>query len=84
MIITRDVAIPLLANVSLAMITTSVRGVPTEVPVGPEHGLDHQSVVNCDNLFTMSKRGFGRRIGELDDVAARRLDHALRVALDLD
>ncbi len=33
------------------------------VPVGPEHGLASESVVNCDNLFTVPKRELGSRRG---------------------
>ena len=69
-ILTRDAAIPLLANVVVAGITRTVRGIPTEVPVGPEHGLASESVVNCDDLFTLPKRTLGRRRGELDTVGS--------------
>ena len=67
----------------MAGITRTVRGIPTEVPVGPEHGLASESVVNCDDLFTLPKRTLGRRRGELDPEALRRLREALRIALDL-
>ena len=52
---TRDTAIPFLANVCVAEITTTARGLPTEVAVGERQGLAHDSVVNCDNLNTVSK-----------------------------
>jgi len=83
-IVTRDRAIPVLANVTVAAITGSIRGLPTEVPVGPEHGLRRESVINCDNLFTVPKSALGSRRGSLDAVALHRLAGALRVALDLD
>jgi mRNA interferase MazF len=83
-IITRDVAIPLLANVTLAAVTRTIRGLPTEVPLGPQHGLATDSVVNCDNLFTVSKRALGARRGELDPESLERLRIALRIALDVD
>ena len=59
------------------------RGLPTEVPLGHEHGLDHDSVVNCDNLFTLPKSLIGRRRGELDPESLDRLRSALLIALDL-
>lgn len=83
-IITRDVAIPLLANVTVAAVTSTIRGLPTEVPLGPQHGLATNSVVNCDNLFTVSKRAVGARRGELDPESLERLRAALRIALDVD
>ncbi len=82
--LTRDRAIPLLSKVVVAMVTGTVRGLPTEVPVGTEHGLDRESVVNCDNLFTVSKHELGTRRGDLDSAALERLRPALRIALDLD
>ena len=84
MIVTRDVAIPLLANVTVAFITSTIRGLPTEVPLGKEHGLARASVVNCDSLVTIPKRALGTRRGELDPESLDRLRTALRIALDLD
>lgn len=83
-IVTRDVAIPFLANVTVAAVTSTVRGLPTEVAVGPEHGLRQESVVNCDNVFTLSKRALERKRGELDPESLERLRDALRIALDLE
>lgn len=83
-IVTRAVAIPYLANVTVAVVTRRVRGLPTEVAVGPEHGLRDESVINCDNLFTLEQAALGARRGDLDPGAQARLNAALRVALDLD
>ena len=83
-IITRDSAIPVLRHVVVALITSTIRDLPTEVPVGHDHGLDHDSVVNCDNLFTVPKKALGPRRGQLDPVALRRLRDALTIALELD
>jgi len=83
-IVTRERAIPLLANVTVAAVTGTVRDLPTEVPLGPEHGLQRDCVVNCDNLFTIPKRALGSRRGELDAEALDRLRDALRIALDVD
>jgi len=54
------------------------------VPVGPEHGLTRESVVNCDNLVTISKSALGRRRGALDAESLARLRAALLIALDLE
>jgi mRNA interferase MazF len=83
-VLTRDVAIPVLANVTVAAITGSVRGLPTEVPLGPEHGLARECVVNCDSLFTIPKSALGRRRGSLDAASLARLRSALLIALDLE
>jgi mRNA interferase MazF len=83
-IVTRGRAIPVLANVTVAAVTGTVRELPTEVPLGPEHGLLRECVVNCDNLFTIPKRALGRLRGELDAVSLERLRDALRIALELE
>jgi mRNA interferase MazF len=83
-VVTRDSAIPVLRNVCVAVVTSTIRGAPTEVPVGRGEGLNRDSVVNCDDLVTTSKSVLGRRRGSLGPEATRRLDNALRIALGLD
>ena len=84
MVLTRDRAIPILANVTVAAVTGTIRGLPTEVPLGREHGLARECVVNCDNLFTIPKPAVGLRRGELDPESLARLRTALMIALDLE
>lgn len=83
-IVTRQVAIPVLANVTLAFITSTVRDIPTEVPLDRSHGLERECVANCDNLLTVPKTALVRHRGTLGPAELRRLADALRVALELD
>ncbi len=83
MIVTRDTALPVLNQIVVALVTGTVRGLPTEVPLGPEQGLARECVVNCDNLFTIPKRALGRRRGTLGPAETARLDQALQIALGL-
>lgn len=83
-IVTRDIAIPLLRNVTVAPVTGTRRGVPTEVPLDQGSGLARQSCASCDNLATVSKDALVRRLGSLSPAELRRLDDALRIALGLD
>jgi mRNA interferase MazF len=83
-IVTRDRAIPVLRNVCVAVVTTTIRDTPTEVPIGPKEGLSRDSVVLCDDLVTLSKRVLSRYRGSLGPETTRRLDDALRIALGLD
>jgi mRNA interferase MazF len=83
-IVTRNVAIPLLRNVCVVAVTSRSRGVPTEVPLGPREGLARDCVANCDNLFTLPKAALGRRRGSLGPEQLQGLNAALRIALDLD
>ena len=82
--LTRDRAIPILANVTVAAVTGTIRGLPTEVPLGREHGLARECVANCDNLFTIPKQAVGRRRGVLDAESLASLRIALMIALDLE
>ncbi len=84
LVVTRQVAIPVLGSVAVAMITSTVRGIASEVPLDTRHGLSHPSVANCDNLFTLSKSRFSQRRGALAFEDIKRLDDALRFALQLD
>lgn len=83
-IVTRQMAIPYLANVTVASVTTRIRGLPTEVRLDRDQGLDDDSTVNCDNLFTVSKSLVGRARGALGPAQVRELDEALAIALGLD
>ena len=54
-VITRDEAIGALRNVVVALITGRVRGLESEVPLGPEDGVPRECVISLDNLRTVPK-----------------------------
>jgi mRNA interferase MazF len=83
-IVTRPTAIPHLTNVTVVLITTRVRGLPTEVELGVAHGLVEGSVANCDNVLTVPKAAVAGLRGALGPAEMRALDEALRMALALD
>ena len=83
-IATRPTAIPYLANVTVVLVTTRVRGRPTEVELGDAHGVIEGSVPNCDNVLTVPKSALATRRGSLGPAESRSLDDALRLALALD
>lgn len=83
LILTRSVALGFLANVTVAPITKTVRGIATEVPVGPDNGLDEASVVNLDNIVTIKTSQLGRQVGFLFDHQEEALAEAIRAAFDL-
>ncbi|HSH61650.1 MAG TPA: type II toxin-antitoxin system PemK/MazF family toxin [Acidimicrobiales bacterium] len=80
---TRDSAIGVLSSLVCALVTSTFHGHVAEVEVGREEGLDHDSAVNCDNLFTLPKSMLTRRRGRLGSATVRRFDEALAVALGL-
>lgn len=83
-IVTRQTAIPHLTSVIVVLVTTRLRGLPTEVELGGAHGLTEGSVANCDNLLTIPKSALVPRLGTLGPAELHALDHALRIALALD
>jgi mRNA interferase MazF len=83
-VLTRELVRPHMARVTVAPITTTVRGLSTEVPVGPANGLDHACVVSCDNIVTVPKSALGRQLGYLLPSQEAALTAAIRAAFDLD
>ena len=83
-VLTRELVRPHMARVTVAPITTTVRGLSTEVPVGPANGLDHACVVSCDNIVTVPRSALGRQLGYLLPSQEAALTAAIRAAFDLD
>lgn len=69
---------------TVAPITTTVRGLSTEVPVDVANGLASASVVSCDNVTTIPKAALGEQIARLLDNQEELLSQAIRAAFDLD
>ena len=65
LVVSRDEAIPALNNVLVAPVTTSVRDIPTCVPVGRGEGLRQDSVASFDNLAAVPKSVLTRKLGAL-------------------
>jgi len=83
-ILTRDAAIPLLDSVTCAPITRTIRGIPSEVEVGTEHGLPETAVITCDNVITVARTDLDpQAVGHLDMGTRALLDRALRYSLDI-
>jgi mRNA interferase MazF len=83
-ILTRELVRPHLDRVTVAPITTTVRGLSTEVPLGPANGLEHRCVISCDNVVTIPKSALGRLIGHLLPAQEVALTAAIHAAFDLD
>jgi mRNA interferase MazF len=84
LMLTRELVIPHRQQVTVAPITTTVRGLSTEVAVGPANGIGHESVVSCDNIVTIDKNALGERIGYLFPAQEPILTAAIHAAFDLD
>ncbi len=77
LVLTRDPVRPAMRRVTVAPITSTVKGLSTEVPVGAANGLDQPSVVSCDNVITIDKAALGRHIGFLFERQERELTAAI-------
>lgn len=82
-VLTREAVRPFVRNVTVAPITSTIRGLSTEVAVGPANGLDHASVVSCDNVLTIPAESLGRQVGYLLPTQEAALARAIEVAFDL-
>ncbi|MGL5859991.1 MAG: type II toxin-antitoxin system PemK/MazF family toxin, partial [Phycicoccus sp.] len=65
-------------------ITGTIRGITSEVLVGPRNGLDHDSVVSCDNITTVRRSAVGDTIGLLFEDQEPALARAIGDAFDLE
>ena len=84
LILTRELVRPHLNTVTVAPITTTIRGLSTEVSVDMANGLQERSVVACDHITTIPVAVLGDQIGRFLDAQESDLTEAIRAAFDLD
>jgi len=84
LVLTRQEILGHLQSVTVAPITTVIRGIPTEVMVGPEDGLKHVSAVNLDNVATVPKAVLRNYLGTANAEVMLRVREALLFALGFD
>ena len=84
LILTRELVRPHLKTVTVAPITTTIRGLSSEVGVDAANGLTGPSVVSCDNITTIPADAVGEQIGVLLDSQEPALSEAIAAAFDLD
>jgi mRNA interferase MazF len=84
LILTRDLVRPHLSTVTVAPITTTIRGLSTEVHVDAANGLTGPSVVSCDNITTIPTTALRAQVGVLLNRQEPDLGEAIRAAFDLD
>jgi mRNA interferase MazF len=80
-VLTRSSVLPRLTTILVAPVTSRVRSIPTEVPLGPAHGLRRQCVANFDNILPLPKGVLTQRVGRLDASDLRRVCAAARFAI---
>ncbi|HET7292850.1 MAG TPA: type II toxin-antitoxin system PemK/MazF family toxin [Vicinamibacteria bacterium] len=80
-VLTRGSIVDRLARVTVAPITSTIRGVASEVALGIEDGMKQPCVVNLHNLVTVPKQGLGRRVAQLDERRLAQVCAAISFAL---
>lgn len=82
-VLSRDAALPRLRRALVAPCTTTIRGLPSEVPLEPaEDPVPRPCCINLDSVESVSIAVLVERLGRLSDVKMREVCAALEVAVD--
>lgn len=84
LVLTREAARGAMTKVTVAPITTTIKGLSSEVRVGPDNGLDHDCVIALDNVLTVPVDTLGRTVGYLSADQETQLARAVVLAYDLE
>jgi len=84
LVLTRDSAIAYLSTVTIATITSAIRGVPSEVVLSEEDGMKAPCAVNLHNSITVAQDRLGKRVTQLSPLRMREVCAALRFSLGCD
>ena len=80
-VLTRASIVDHLARVTVAPVTSAIRGVASEVALGTEDGLKQPCAINLHNIVTVPKEGLGRHVGQLSDRRLEQVCAAIAYAL---
>jgi mRNA interferase MazF len=83
-VLTRDSVISYLSSVSVAPITSTIRGVPSEVILGEEDGMKAAYAVNLHNTIAVSQDRLGKRVTRSHGLRMKEICVALRFSLGCD
>jgi len=84
LLLTRNDMVPVLNTVTVAPLTRTIRGVASEVLVGPEAGLKEESAVNLHHVVTVPRAGLRRYVGSVSPITMLRVRAALLFSLGWD
>ena len=84
LILTRRSAVAYLPSVTVAPITSTIRGVPSELVLGTDDGMKEPCAVNLHNIVTVAKQRLGRRVSSLGQDRMREVCAAIAFALGCD
>ncbi|KAA6463005.1 type II toxin-antitoxin system PemK/MazF family toxin [Acidobacteria bacterium AB60] len=83
-VLTRNSALGYLGTVTVAPVTSTIRGVPSEVPLNEEDGMKSPCAVNLHNPVTVTQERLGRRVAQLSPLRMQQVCAALRFCLGCD
>jgi mRNA interferase MazF len=83
LILTRDSILDYLGEVTVAPITSTIRGIPSEVLLSKQDGMARDCAVNCDHIQTVSRGKIGSLITALSRSRMVQVRKSIRFALDL-
>jgi mRNA interferase MazF len=84
LVLTRDSAISYLSTVTVAPVTSTIRGVPSEVVLNEGDGMKAPCAVNLHNAVTVSQQRLGKRVAQLSATRMNEVCAALRFSLGCD
>lgn len=84
LVLTREAARSAMTKVTVAPVTSTIKGLSSELLVGPENGLDLACAVALDNVITVPAALLGRTVGYLTRAQEQDLARAVVLAYDLD
>ena len=83
-VLTRDAALGYLSTVTVAPVTSSIRGAPSEVILNEEDGMKAPCAVNLHNAVTVPQQRLGKRVAQLSSARMNEICAALRFSLGCD
>ena len=83
-VLTRDSALRYLSTATVAPVTSTIRGVPSEVRLDEEDGMKAACAVNLHNAVTVSQQHLGKRVAQLAPHRMKEICGALRFSLGCD
>jgi len=82
-LLSRDEAYAVRNAVTVAEVTTTIRGIPVEVELGPEDGLPKKCVVNLDTIVTIRKNLLIERLAILREEKIEQINSAIKFSLSI-
>jgi mRNA interferase MazF len=71
------------STVMCVPVYTAYDGLATQVQIGVDEGLKHESSIHCDEIVSLAKSMLSNYIGTLSAQKLNQLNRALRIALDI-